>query len=145
MYKYLRELRDKIFRQDLFFIFNIRQKMTIYPGKYLRIIQMPLIWSIYSRQIYNYRIEYSNNFVRLAIGEIINYLESNLDSHNILKRGSGAGINFEKSVINAIVNNNDQIFGQLSFEKRIVFSLVGKTDNSKRNIEKHRNEEKNYI
>ena len=119
--------------------------MTIYPGKYLRIIQIPLIWSKYSKQIYNYRIEYSNNFFRLAIGEIINYLESNLDSHNTLKRGSWGGINFEKSVVNAIVNNCDQVFGQLSFEKRIVFSLVGKTDNSKRNIEKHRNEEKNYI
>jgi len=145
MYKYLRELRDIIFRQDLFFIFSIRQKMKIYPGKYLRIIQMPLLWSKYSRNIYNYRIEYSNDFIRFAIGEIINYMESNLDIHNAFERGSGAGINFEKSVIDAIKINGDQVFGQLSFIKRIVFSLVGKTENSKKTIEKHRNEEKNYI
>ena len=103
--------------------------MKIYPGKYLRIIQMPLLWSKYSRNIYNYRIEYSNDFIRFAIGEIINYMESNLDIHNAFERGSGAGINFEKSVIDAIKINGDQVFGQLSFIKRIVFSLVGKTEN----------------
>ena len=146
MYKYLRELRDVIFRKDLFNIFELRAKMKFYPGKYLRIVQIPLIWqSDASRTIQNYRIEYSNNFIRLAINEIIKHIESMLDFHNKIETDNGGGITFEKNVINAIINNKKQIFGQLKFEIRKVFSLVGKTANSKNTIEKHRNEEKNYI
>ena len=146
MYKYLKELRDTIFRKDLFYIFDIRAKMKFYPGKYLRIVEIPLIWaSGDSRIIQNYRIEYSNNFIRLAINEMIKDFESNLNFHNKMEVGSGGGITFENSVINAIVNNKEQVFGQLSFEKRKVFSLVGKTANSKNTIEKHRKEEKNFI
>ena len=122
MYKHLKELRNAIFRKDLFYIFDIRAKIKFYPGKYLRIVQIPLIWSSGdSRTIQNYRIEYSNNFIRLAINEMIKDFESDLNFHNKMEAGSGGGITFENSVINAIIDNKEQVFGKLSFEKKKSF------------------------
>ena len=45
--------------------------------------------------------------------------------------------------VNEILKNSQLIFGQINYEKRRVFALIGKTNNSKYTVEIHRLEEKN--
>ena len=50
-----------------------------------------------------------------------------------------------KEVGNYIKNSSKSIFGQKNYHKRIVFSLVGKTNNSENTIRMHREREKKII
>ena len=81
-------------------------------------------------------------FNKLAMDNILNLLDGEIKALNKFVKGSGGGINFESNVINSILFSNEHIFGQLNYNKRNVFSLVGKTENSKKTVEKHRKEEK---
>ena len=58
-------------------------------------------------------------------------------------KGPDPGINFEKKVIFTILNSHLPILGKLNYNKRRIFSLVGKINNSKNIVELHRKEEKN--
>ena len=141
----LKELRDIIFNKDLFTIGEIRKKMKFYPGKYLYIIPKKSIniESPNQKEIQTFQIKYPNMFCKLTINNLLNILEDEIQALNRFVTGSGGGINFERNVIDSILYSSEQVFGQLFYKKRIVFSLVGKTKNSKKTIEKHRAEEKN--
>ena len=145
IYKNLRDLRDVIYNKELFTIIELRKKIKFYPGKYLSIFGNKAIDinSSNNKEIQTFQLKYSNNFFKLTVNEILKNLESELEFTNKNVIGSGAGISFESKVINSILNNTEQVFEQLKYEKRRVFSLVGKTKSSKDNIDKHRNREKN--
>ena len=144
-YKRLNKLRDIIFNKDLFTIEEIRKEIKHYPAKYLNIftnsttnIESPL-----NKDIQAFQIKYSNLFCKLAVNKLLNELEDEMQALNRLDKGSGGGINFENNVINSILLCKQQIFGHLNYKKRKVFSLVGKTKNSKITVQQHRDEEKN--
>ena len=145
-YNKLKELRDFIFNETTFSISDLRKKMGSYPGKYLYIRQHNYLYSESdnNKNVNNFQIEYSNTFFNFAINNLVKNLEKEIDiTYNNDLRGSGAGVNFESKVINSILNSPKPIFGNLKFNKRRVFSLVGKTSNSKKTVQHHREEEKN--
>ena len=141
----LKELRDIIFTKELFTLEGLRRKIKYYPGKYLNIIPKKIadIDSPSNLEYQAFQIKYSNMFFKLAMDNILNLLDGEIKALNKPVKGSGGGINFESNVINSILFSNEHIFGQLNYNKRNVFSLVGKTENSKKTVEKHRKEEKN--
>ena len=136
-YKRLKELRDIIFNKELFTIEEIRNEIKYYPAKYLNIFQNK------TKNIQTFQIKFSNIFFKLAVNNLLNKLEDEIQALNRFVKGSGGGINFESNVINSILHCKEQVFGQLKYKKRIVFSLVGKTENSKNIVKAHRNEEEN--
>ena len=85
------------------------------------------IYSPFSNEVQSFQIKYSNKFCKLTINDLIKDFEIEINALNKEIRGSGAGINFEKNVIDSILHNTEQVFGQLKYQKRIIFSLVGKT------------------
>ena len=142
-YNKLKELRNTIYNQDLFNMKELKDKIKTYPGKYLNIINNNydnLNCNFYSKIL---QIKYSNKFCKLTINELISDLENQMEHSTNNIKGSGGGINFEKKVINSILFNTSQVFGQCNYHKRKIFSLVGKTENSKNTINNHRDEEKN--
>ena len=145
-YNKLKELRDFIFNEATFSISDLRKKIGSYPGKYLNIRQLNYLYSESdnNENVNNFQIEYSNTFFNFAINNLVKKLEKEIDiTYNNYLRGSGAGVNFESKVINSILNSPKPIFGNLKFNKRRVFSLVGKTSSSKNTVQSHREEEKN--
>jgi len=141
----LMELQEIIFSGKSFSISELRKKMHYYPGKYLNIYKQKNIFirPNDNTEISNYYLDYSNIFFKFTINALIQKLERELEFNNNDFGGSGAGVIFEKKVINSILYNSETVFGQLKYENRRVFSLVGKTENSKNTVELHRNEEKN--
>ena len=146
-YEKLKELRDTVYNQDFLNIKQLRYKMSYYPGKYLNIINKNFILenNIFYPQLEKLQIKYSNRFFKMTLNEFLSRIEDQMDiSTN--KKGSGAGIDFEKKVINSIIFNKSQVFGQYNYKKRVIFSLVGKTTNSELTVKKHREEENtNYL
>ena len=146
-YENLKELRDVIFNGDLFNISDLRTKMKSFPGKYLNIRNqstLPLN-PFWNKNIKNFQIEYANTFCNLAMNNLLKRLDAERDYTYHYMKGAGAGINFEAKVIYTILTSHQPILGRLEYNKRRVFSLVGKTDNSKKTVELYRNEEKNNL
>lgn len=100
---------------------------------------------INNTSIQNFQIEYSNKFFQFAINNRIKALENQIDIAYDYTKGSGAGTNFENKIIKTILFSSKSIFGQKNYHKRIVFSLVGKTNNSENTIRMHREREKKII
>jgi len=145
-YNKLKELRDFIFNKSIFSISDLRKKIESYPGKYLNIRRNNNLYSQSNNNenVNNLQIEYKNTFFNFAINNLIKKLEKEIDiTYNNYLRESSADVNFEYRVINSILNSPKPIFGNLKFNKRRVFSLVGKTSNSKNFVKSHREEEKN--
>ena len=101
---------------------------------------------INNASIQNFQIEYSNKFFQFAINNRIKALENQIEIAYDYTKGSGAETNFENKIIKTILFSSKSIFGQKNYHKRIVFSLVGKTNNSENTIRMHRErEKKNYL
>ena len=144
-YDKLKELRDTVYNQDFLNIKQLRDKMSSYPGKYLTIINKNFtdFNPIFYPKLERLQIKYSNRFFKMTLNEFLSTIENQMDISTNNKKGSGAGVDFEKKVINSIIYNKSQVFGQYNYKKRVVFSLVGKTNNSELTVKKHREEENN--
>ena len=144
-YSKLRELRDIIFNKDFLSLYEIRNKIINYPGKYLNIRRNEIEGLVLQNnsQIPNFQIEYTNTFLKLTINKLLKDMEKEMGLPNNETKGCGAGINFENKIIETILTSPHYIFGEKNYTKRIVFSLVGKTKNSATTIQKHRFRENN--
>ena len=136
----LRELRDVIFNKDYLSLYEIRNKIVNYPGKYLN-IHMNEIKGLALPQIPNFQIEYTNTFFKLTINKLLKDMEKKMGFPNNATKGCGAGI--KNKIIETILTSPNYIFGEKNYNKRIVFSLIGKTKNSEATIQKHRFRENN--
>ena len=141
----LRELRDIIFNKDFLSLYEIRNKIINYPGKYLNIRRNEIegLALQNNSHIPNFQIEYTNTFFKFTINKLLKDMEKEMGLPNSSTKGCGAGINFEKKIIETILTGPNYIFGEKNYHKRIVFSLIGKTKNSEKTIQKHRIRENN--
>ena len=144
-YEKLKVLRDIIFNGDLFNISDLITKMKLFPGKILNIHNQSTFpfCSFSNKNIKNFQIEYANTFCNLAMNNLLKKLDAERDYTYYYMKGPDPGINFEKKVIYTILNSHLPILGKLNYNKRRIFSLVGKINNSKNIVELHRKEEKN--
>ena len=120
-------------------------KMKLFPGKILNIHNQSTFpfCSFSNKNIKNFQIEYANTFCNLAMNNLLKKLDAERDYTYYYMKGPDPGINFEKKVIITILNSHLPILGKLNYNKRRIFSLVGKINNSKNIVELHRKEEKN--
>ena len=144
-YEKLKALRDIIFNGDLFNISDLMAKMKLFPGIILNIHNQSTFpfCSFSNKNIKNFQIEYANTFCNLAMNNLLKKLDAERDYTYYYMKGPDPGINFEKKVIYTILNSHLPILGKLNYNKRRIFSLVGKINNSKNIVELHRKEEKN--
>ena len=144
-YQKLKELKENIYIGKSFTVLDLRNIFPYYPGKYLKIYMLinNVVQSKNKDIILHYYIDYSNRFIKYTIDYLLKKLDNDVDFLYDEIGGSGAGSIFEKKVINEILKNSQLIFGQINYEKRRVFALIGKTNNSKYTVEIHRLEEKN--
>lgn len=144
-YQKLKELKENIYISKTFTILDLRNEIPYFPSKYLKIymLKSTVLKPNKKDKLLNYYLDYSNRFVKYTIDYLLKKLDNYIDFSYDEIRGSGAGTIFEKKVINEILYNSQPIFGQIKYENRRVFALIGKTNNSKNTVKIHRDEEKN--
>ena len=89
-YDKLKELRDIIYNKDFLDIKELREKMKLYPCKYINIINKNFtnLEPKFYPHLENLQIKYSNKFFKLTLNELLTRIENKIDisSNNI--RGS---------------------------------------------------------
>ena len=140
------KLRNYIFYDKKFIMYDLAQQLLLFPMKYLQIVINDYDeFSFPQKRMalnYSFKLEYNNNFTRILINRIIGELFKNINkvSINSLK-GSAEGSFLELKIDELFRNNSSHVFDLKELECRYLFSLVSKTNNSDITIKKHREEE----
>ena len=136
--KNLIELTKIISEEREFDIFYLRNILRFCPIKYLDIhlaYSEKMSLSDYEFRNYNFYVDYSSNFYKLAINKIIDdYKKYNKDFG-----GNEFGIEFEKEVNNQLSTIN---YHPKKLLERNIWALVGLTKNTKKYVQKLREKEK---
>ena len=140
------KLRNYIFYDKKFIIKDLAQQLLIFPMKYLQIVVNDYDGFSFPQKgmqlDYSFKLEYSNNFVRIIINKMIEEVFKSITSVGINSlNGSAEGIFLEIKINELFRNTHSHPFNLEELECRYLFSLVSKTENSDVTIKKHREEE----
>ena len=151
-YNTLSTLRNYIFEKAKFSLNGLSECIQDFPLKYINIVI--LLFNNIDTFVLNrgllyakFKMEFTNNAIRIAINEIMNEIEENFQQRDMSHLNGAAEGWFLENRIDYCFRQGFKVFNENNIQIRNLFSLVGITTNSEATIKKHREDEKtlNYL